>query len=147
MSNVERMRRHVADDSSCKLCGAAMEDTYHILRSCSMVIPIWMEFIRPEKMVSFFGLNIHDWLLANLGQDPLFARIHLQWDLLFGALIWNIWLQRNWSIFEDTAYCTGSIVIRSFRLLEEISLAGDGQGGVSSRESEEDLLSLDSGLR
>ncbi|KAK8579777.1 hypothetical protein V6N12_070083 [Hibiscus sabdariffa] len=47
---------------------------------------------------STFGVK--DWIFANLSQSHKFVRDFVEWDLLFGCLLWFLWLRRNRRIFE-----------------------------------------------
>ncbi|KAK8506693.1 hypothetical protein V6N11_034222 [Hibiscus sabdariffa] len=68
-SNAKCVQRHLSNDSSCGVCDAVMEDIDHILWFCLMVISIWMDLQRPEKIVDFFGLNTKKWMMDNLTND------------------------------------------------------------------------------
>ncbi|KAK9001218.1 hypothetical protein V6N11_083006 [Hibiscus sabdariffa] len=94
MFNVERVRQHLLDDSSCGMCGAFMEDIDHILCFYTMAIPIWMEFLHPRKVVDFFGLNTKDLLM------------------------------RNMVIFDSSIHCRELIVARIHQLKEKICSKG-----------------------
>ncbi|KAK8477127.1 hypothetical protein V6N11_013971 [Hibiscus sabdariffa] len=120
MSNVGRVRQHLSDDSSCGLCDAAMEDINHIFCFSPMDILICVEFVRLDKITDFFGLNMHDWLVANLVHDSCVAKGNIQWDIMLGSLVWNIWIQINMSSFESFVHYRESIMVRSHWLSEEM---------------------------
>jgi len=42
MKNINHVLRHIADDPSCKICGAPEEDLVHVLRDCPQARFIWM---------------------------------------------------------------------------------------------------------
>ncbi|KAK8496590.1 hypothetical protein V6N12_003523 [Hibiscus sabdariffa] len=49
----------------------------------------------------------------NLPQQGGFARVPTDWDLLFSAVLWNIWKQRNDRVFNGVTEEWGSVVTRS----------------------------------
>ncbi|KAE8704604.1 hypothetical protein F3Y22_tig00110450pilonHSYRG00928 [Hibiscus syriacus] len=51
LSNEERPRRHLTSDSSCALCGAALESISHILRDCSEAKSTWLSVLKPERSI------------------------------------------------------------------------------------------------
>ncbi|KAK8548088.1 hypothetical protein V6N12_061010 [Hibiscus sabdariffa] len=46
------------------------------------------------------GLPFKDWIFANLTNSGIFAREGAGWELLFGSLVWLLWIWRNERIFE-----------------------------------------------
>ncbi|CAN1162578.1 Putative ribonuclease H protein At1g65750 [Linum perenne] len=46
LTNSERVRRHIASDSSCDRCGNPNESATHILRDCDFATDVWR---RPEQ--------------------------------------------------------------------------------------------------
>ncbi|KAL4379322.1 hypothetical protein GQ457_02G038790 [Hibiscus cannabinus] len=113
MTNVERVRRHFSLDSSCPSCGYSIEDVDHVLRHCPLAYSIWENHIKPTVFNDFMNFPIKAWIVRNLTHANLFTDSPEDWDILFGALLWNIWLTRNAIEFESTVELTGLVVERS----------------------------------
>ncbi|KAH1097557.1 hypothetical protein J1N35_014478 [Gossypium stocksii] len=45
LSNIERVKRNLADDPSCPICGFHSEDILHILRDCLAAKDVWSQII------------------------------------------------------------------------------------------------------
>ncbi|KAH1067662.1 hypothetical protein J1N35_032649 [Gossypium stocksii] len=55
LTNSERVRRGIAQDASCQLCGHSLEDNLHTLRDCPFAKEIWKQVIPPNYFDSFFA--------------------------------------------------------------------------------------------
>ncbi|KAA3486519.1 non-LTR retrotransposon transposase [Gossypium australe] len=62
LTNSERVRRGIAQDATCHLCGHIKEDTLHVLRDCPFAREIWHNIIPANHLGSFF----FEWLFSNL---------------------------------------------------------------------------------
>ncbi|KAK8686726.1 hypothetical protein V6N13_125746 [Hibiscus sabdariffa] len=69
-----------------------------------------------------------------MGKDKLFMG-NENWELLYGALLWNIWLTRNAIVFNSTVELSGSVVERSQRLVELTLYAAASDIRVAMRTS------------
>ncbi|KAK8514621.1 hypothetical protein V6N12_057520 [Hibiscus sabdariffa] len=62
------------------------------------------------------------------------ARVSLNWNLLFGSLLWCIWCRRNDGIFGTAATQSGSVLQHGLRMQQEAVAASvrgaDGAGRV-----------------
>ncbi|KAE8732683.1 Calcium-dependent protein kinase 1 [Hibiscus syriacus] len=65
----------------------------------------------------FIGMDLRTWLLMNLGDATRFVQQH-NWDILFGALTWNIWLHRNYIMFDRITEDNRSALERGKQLME-----------------------------
>ncbi|KAE8721091.1 Elongation factor family protein isoform 1 [Hibiscus syriacus] len=101
MTNAERKRRHITGNSSCTVCFASVEDTNHLLCTCPSAVTIWSAVVKKEKLQDFLEMETSSWLSLNLGKAQEFVGAVEHWDIMFGAIVWNIWLHRN-SIAFDT---------------------------------------------
>ncbi|KAK8686241.1 hypothetical protein V6N13_125268 [Hibiscus sabdariffa] len=70
-----------------------------------------------SAMQDFCWMNIKDWVHWNLTRPEFITASHEDWDLLFGVVVWNIWLTRNVVAFNHCCKLGGSILARSFRLV------------------------------
>ncbi|KAK8690539.1 hypothetical protein V6N13_074072 [Hibiscus sabdariffa] len=59
----------------------------------------------------------------NLSQQGDFARVRMDWDLTFSAVLWNIWRQRNDRVFNGITEEWGSVITRSKWLAESSAAA------------------------
>ncbi|KAK8686350.1 hypothetical protein V6N13_125375 [Hibiscus sabdariffa] len=74
---------------------------------------------------AFMGGEVADWISSNLQSVVQFAMNMEDWDLLFGSIIWNLWLARNSVAFDNPQEGYGSILERSrqLHLLSKTALA------------------------
>ncbi|KAK9021559.1 hypothetical protein V6N11_011542 [Hibiscus sabdariffa] len=113
MTNVERQRRHLTQDAQCPVCHAGEEDIDHILRHCGVALSVWSILISPSFLPSFLSMPLHQWFVLNLVGPFPGGCDRSSWDLLFAAIIWNLWCHRNVSVFGGTDETWGSIIGRS----------------------------------
>ncbi|KAK8622299.1 hypothetical protein V6N13_117221 [Hibiscus sabdariffa] len=105
-------------------------DISHVLRTCPNAISVWYSLIRHDQMQRFLSMSIREWILENLRSPEKFSTA-ASWELLFGAVLWNIWLARNAVVF-DSSSCLSNPIIQSSRVLVERTLQayGDVRGNV-----------------
>ncbi|KAK9029308.1 hypothetical protein V6N11_026427 [Hibiscus sabdariffa] len=134
LTNEERVRRHFTVDGSCWFCGDVWEDIDHVFRRCPLSHSVWMLLVRADRAECFFALDFKQWLFLNLTNDGNFARVSLNWNMLFGSLFWCIWCRRNDGIFGTAATQSGSVLQRGLRMQQEAVAASvrgaDGAGRV-----------------
>ncbi|CAA0809053.1 Unknown protein [Striga hermonthica] len=65
-TNMERARRHMADDIACLFCGLP-ESTTHVLRDCEKARRLWLQLIPSASRRNFFSQDVSVWLWVNLG--------------------------------------------------------------------------------
>ncbi|KAG8475469.1 hypothetical protein CXB51_032329 [Gossypium anomalum] len=94
LTNSERVRRSIAQDASCHLCGYITEDILYILRDCSFAKEIWHHVIPANHLGTFFG-NISEWLFSNLQSLSTNKTSESYWACLFGIILWCIWKNRG----------------------------------------------------
>ncbi|KAK8579639.1 hypothetical protein V6N13_142812 [Hibiscus sabdariffa] len=75
-------------------------------------------------------LDIPSWILVNLSSDKHGGPGTSHWDMLFAAIVWNLWLARNVKIFGTTGDEEGSVIARSQHLLQ-LTLHSHDTSGVS----------------
>ena len=93
------------DDTSCSFCGA-FEFTDHIFVHCSFTIQIW-KWIAAHNNFIFDGYSMDDvWFLnaaIPLKNKPVV-------ELVRGAVLWCIWLERNRICFQNHSVPTLQVV-------------------------------------
>ncbi|KAE8724043.1 hypothetical protein F3Y22_tig00011079pilonHSYRG00246 [Hibiscus syriacus] len=57
-SNEERVRRCMALDPGCSICGVAVESISHILQDCVVACKTWVNVIKSELMGEFMELDM-----------------------------------------------------------------------------------------
>ncbi|KAL4361589.1 hypothetical protein GQ457_04G005650 [Hibiscus cannabinus] len=83
----------MARDSSCLVCAFPVEDIHHVLRSCSVALAVGRSCIRSDRFEEFLQMEVKNWLLINLGNGGGFVLDITNWNMLFGSILWNIWLR------------------------------------------------------
>ncbi|KAA3473179.1 reverse transcriptase [Gossypium australe] len=86
LTNVERVRRGLAVDASCLICGHASENILHIIRDCTVAKEVWKQ----------------DTSLLHGGE--------ISWACIFGLLAWRLWKNRNLSIFQRKSWSSSEII-------------------------------------
>ncbi|KAK5817244.1 hypothetical protein PVK06_022167 [Gossypium arboreum] len=66
LTNVERMRRHMSNESQCSRCGNVYELEIHAVRDCFFLKSIWRSVVPTHARISFFAMSMNDWMLWNL---------------------------------------------------------------------------------
>ena len=99
MTNEFRHRRLLNSPPTCPRCGIEDETIIHMLHDCCGVKSLWESLVRPNKWNTFFGVQLHEWILLGLTTN-IGMQSGTQWDLIFGFTIWLIWLNRNDIVFN-----------------------------------------------
>ncbi|XP_061351083.1 uncharacterized protein LOC133296147 [Gastrolobium bilobum] len=82
LSNAERVRRHMADNSSCPRCQFPVENRDYIFRSCGWTRDIWKHWIDSADSGQFFRLPFDSWMMMNLNSKGQSS----DWQLKFGVI-------------------------------------------------------------
>ncbi|KAL4333466.1 hypothetical protein GQ457_07G012960 [Hibiscus cannabinus] len=122
LTNVERVRRHVATSESCEICNNGQEDIDHVLRSCTVAKGVWTRLLPPARCESFFGLPFPEWLHLNLF-DRSFYIADDEWGVRFAITCWLLWKRRCRLLFEPGEGMMEDVLRRGGRLVEECSRA------------------------
>ncbi|KAK8658233.1 hypothetical protein V6N13_036443 [Hibiscus sabdariffa] len=87
-----------------------------------------------DQLQYFLSILVRKWILANPRSSTRFSNV-ANWELLFGAVVWNIWLARNAAVFNSPSIFHNSIIQSSKLLVERmmtsISEVNDGVRAVS----------------
>ncbi|KAK8574819.1 hypothetical protein V6N12_062497 [Hibiscus sabdariffa] len=89
-----------------------------------MVILVWDKIIPRHQMTDFMGLEIKEWISANLSGVKGFVDKVSNWDILFGSLLGNIRLHQNEFVFNGNEISYELIIEASIRLQQECSAGG-----------------------
>ncbi|KAK8492328.1 hypothetical protein V6N11_066139 [Hibiscus sabdariffa] len=99
LTNEVRFQRHLTTDPQCSAFGEEVETIDHLLWHCPSSYTLWCSLVQPEYFDRFFSLSFKDWIFSNLSNSGQYAQGDAQWDLLFGSLVWILWLRRNEFLF------------------------------------------------
>ncbi|XP_050216415.1 uncharacterized protein LOC126667478 [Mercurialis annua] len=109
MTNSERGRRHMTDETSCMICGYHTEDRDHVLRHCIFAREVWRKLIPPVLFNRFFTADFDVWFFDNL-QSNLSTETS-NWITTFGITCWNLWTHRNNLVFKNDRRSSDAIVM------------------------------------
>ncbi|KAK8601350.1 hypothetical protein V6N12_051187 [Hibiscus sabdariffa] len=79
------------------------------------------------------GFSIKDWVYANLRNAGEFVYNVADWDILFGSLLWSLWLPRNDVVFNKHQERRESVIDEGIRLQQKC--IASRLCGISSRSS------------
>ncbi|XP_057774946.1 uncharacterized protein LOC130993927 [Salvia miltiorrhiza] len=98
------IRQGTLGPNRCSLCGAAEETLSHLFWECSVVRPIWMDFLGWFHQGDFkHCLDIHSFLV--LAWNAKFSsQVNSFWKLGVLSLLWRIWKGRNRVVFNDESF-------------------------------------------
>ncbi|KAE8714290.1 hypothetical protein F3Y22_tig00110198pilonHSYRG00127 [Hibiscus syriacus] len=137
LTNSERVRRHLTTRENCEVCGASVESTYHLFREYPTALAIWSNLVKTDKLIEFLELGSKDWIRLNLEQPKRFTKVPEGWDILFGSILWSLWLSRNARIFNPESTHMESVLEHSSRRLQNESYAANKtiKNGISGRKN------------
>ncbi|MBA0645526.1 hypothetical protein Goklo_013617 [Gossypium klotzschianum] len=90
LTNHERVRRRLTNDSSCILCGNCQETLIHTLRDCNIAKCIWSKTIATNDYRNFSDADLEDWMISNLKNQSDFGLGVVKWDF-FAVTCLFIW--------------------------------------------------------
>ncbi|KAE8686553.1 hypothetical protein F3Y22_tig00111059pilonHSYRG00256 [Hibiscus syriacus] len=100
MTNYERNKSFLKDNSSCPACGAFLETILHVLKDCLHTRILWDWFVSPSSHGDTYSRDLRHWLTTNLNAaNPLSCGEPSQ-SSLFASITWQSWKQRNKYVFN-----------------------------------------------
>ncbi|KAK8712679.1 hypothetical protein V6N13_147909 [Hibiscus sabdariffa] len=99
------------------------ESVDHVLRHCPLVKAVWTSVVKLDRISEFLSMDLKNWFVANLSQPGYFGHVESDWDILFAALVWSIWLRRNKLIFESASAVCEPVLLVGNRIVEEFRTA------------------------
>ncbi|XP_074270978.1 uncharacterized protein LOC141594893 [Silene latifolia] len=106
-------RRHIIDDASCAVCGAAIEDVVHALLECNTIQEVWN---------GFKYMDIINNAIGNDGQrnlDTILQLFDAQEKCDFLVRAWATWIVRNSHYFEESPALPLQVVVGFLRLVDD----------------------------
>ncbi|BFG35445.1 hypothetical protein CerSpe_217190 [Prunus speciosa] len=98
LTNEQRVKRNLAEDSACAVCDYPTESILHIFRDCNRAKDVWNDLLISPHNSSFFQMDFKPWLKANL-MSKIKWQADVPWYLVFVATCWHLWKWRNKFIF------------------------------------------------
>ncbi|CAA0813356.1 Polynucleotidyl transferase- ribonuclease H-like superfamily protein [Striga hermonthica] len=95
-TNMERVRRHMAEDAACVFCGQ-LESTVHVLGDCVKACKVWLRLVPRSCKLRFFSQDVNEWMWTNVVE---YFVVGLEnWGTTFPIVCWRLWAWRNMTIF------------------------------------------------
>ena len=85
----------------CRLCNSGTETILHVLRDCQVARNLWIVLSSPLLVVSFFSLQLTNWLRLNCCSTKALASLDITWGIIFAFGIWTLWTHRNEILFRN----------------------------------------------
>ncbi|XP_039071608.1 uncharacterized protein LOC120218784 [Hibiscus syriacus] len=120
LTNAERKRRNLTMNIGFPLCANPVEDIDHLLRKCPST-RTWSAVVKRERLVDLLSTDMKAWITMNIPNARDFVGTIENWDILFVAIIWNIWLQRNVIALDNPLEDECPILEKSKHWVEVIS--------------------------
>ncbi|KAK8704729.1 hypothetical protein V6N13_048344 [Hibiscus sabdariffa] len=132
LTNLERVRRHLALSKECSLCQAGPKDIDHVLRFCERARDLWISVIPLWETDRFFTLPFEEWLHVNLQGSlmPKMLNERVYWRRDVSSLTSVKWLlcpldpcrglshERQWHVQVDHINRDGNKVVDTLAVLE-----------------------------
>lgn len=110
LTNSERKRRTMTNDSTCQICQLGEETLFHCFRDCPKARSVWFS-LGVENHANFFNnQNWIKWMEMNLKSEGS-NKLLPYWSILFGVTLDVLWRNRNDLIFnQNQSNIQGSII-------------------------------------
>lgn len=99
LTNVERVRRNMANEDLCPRCQQCPETIMHVIHGCEEVQQFWYTFVHPDQVSRFFSLGLEGWLNLNLSYQDIDIA-NSMWSTFFGIVMYELWRDRNRLVFS-----------------------------------------------
>lgn len=87
LTNVERHRRHLAEDMFCTACQIAPETLIHLFHDCTLARPIWESLVPRTAQALLFSMPWDEWYSCNLIVRSI-DEDEMEWNTLFVITLW-----------------------------------------------------------
>ncbi|KAK9003079.1 hypothetical protein V6N11_060650 [Hibiscus sabdariffa] len=88
-------KSHDTDGSPMKDLNFTGEEVVVLDEDCLVDESRAFSTIKFFDKVEFMNLNIKKWIFVNLKNVSDFVSNRADWDILFGSLLWNLWMRQN----------------------------------------------------
>ncbi|KAL5724059.1 mannosylglycoprotein endo-beta-mannosidase [Ranunculus cassubicifolius] len=123
-------RRGFQMPNRCVFCKRMEESINHLFVACDFTRKIWEYFFKSVELDFDPGKSVLE-LIRHLGFPSLSRFGKCIWDLLFHAVCWNVWLERNGRIFENEESNVHMLIFKIKKTLWEWSLLEKNVRGVT----------------
>ena len=95
--------------SLCVMCRKGSKSVNHLFLHCSVAQRIWTIIIQKFNLAWVIPQDINHLIEGDfmMGREP---RTKLLWSLVIYVVIWSLWTERNWRIFERREESSGNIL-------------------------------------
>ena len=94
------VRRRIIEAPICDICLNSDETILHVLRDCRVAHQFWLDSGLAPSNPFFLGDIDMDWLRSNACNTSKIPGKCFTWNYFFLFGIWQLWIQRNKSIFQ-----------------------------------------------
>ncbi|XP_012458085.1 uncharacterized protein LOC105778878 [Gossypium raimondii] len=131
MTNFERFRRYLTDDSSRFLCGHWQETALHAVRDFPMAAHGRRKVIPNNAVNNFFAMDLTDSVKANPLNLHDFLFDDVNWPTFSGIICWRLWKNRNRLTLGSHHDSSISILLKLIRHLRLWGYEGSWVAGFS----------------
>ncbi|XP_019167697.1 PREDICTED: uncharacterized protein LOC109163410 [Ipomoea nil] len=114
LTNMERWRKGMTEDTLCATCGDGDETMNHVLMECSFAKDCWRRTHHPVSFQYSLVTPLKSWVKNNCCASDWINGC--PWGVTFIYTCWEIWKARNQRIFENTASAPMDIMRRANNL-------------------------------
>ncbi|KAJ8760048.1 hypothetical protein K2173_010904 [Erythroxylum novogranatense] len=102
MTNGRRFQLSLADFPACVDCPLHEESLAYVFRDCWRARSIWNQLLHGNDRQQFYRRDFPSWLERNL-RGPCGSYTADHWPLVFGVVLWKLWIWRNERCFTPGA--------------------------------------------
>ena len=106
LTNRERFRRKMTDDTLYSICQSDTKDLDHIFKGCHMASSVWKKILPRDLFADFSRLPIQHWLHLIIQSTSL----QISWKVGICLTCWKLWDVRNRRIFTEENFNVGGVI-------------------------------------
>ncbi|CAN1274381.1 Putative ribonuclease H protein At1g65750 [Linum perenne] len=124
MTNLERKRRHLSDNTSCPRCTGTEESVLHVIRDCHFAKKVWDELAFSQSGTIRSGNRVDNWLKEVMKHERATE---------IGIICWYLWKERNDLIFNGSTQSPVSLAskIKGWISIIKSALDNANMGGAA----------------
>ncbi|KAJ1433127.1 Ribonuclease H-like superfamily [Sesbania bispinosa] len=113
------VRRRISNDSVCPVCGNSDETVEHSLLLCNWVSPVWFASQFQWDTRNHGVTRFDKWFSERIQLLKLDSQSFIYNVSLLSVTLWNIWKQRNYSIYRNHVPQPVLVLTQSTDLMQE----------------------------
>lgn len=90
------------EDGTFPLCNVGLQTGIHTFCDCTIAKAIRQIVVPRHDQLIFFSLPLKDWVVWNLQDKGSLNCGEVEWKTLFGVLCWQLWKNRNATLFSNS---------------------------------------------